>query len=182
MLQVGRTRLNVHHVNAKQDAVQACHVLVICSRCTRVCTGKCPVSSQILRESASRWAGLKLKASASLHRILSLNWEQAKKRQNEWQRARQSEIEREGKMLQTTQRNARIITLDAMADSGCNRRQGVDLKLKLIENSLRIPKRECRQQAQHDQQLQLPLTSTPSSSLSLSLLILWCQLSAFFPS
>lgn len=64
-------------------------------------------------------------------------------------------------MLQTTQRNARIITLDAMADSGCNRRQGVDLKLKLIENSLRIPKRECRQQAQHDQHLQLPPACFP---------------------
>lgn len=66
-------------------------------------------------------------------------------------------------MLQTTKRNARIITLDAMvAGTGCNRRQGVDLKLKLIENSVRIPKRECRQQAQHGQQLHPILHSLPS--------------------
>lgn len=99
-------------------------------------------SSRYFRVSAHSWAGLKLKVTDSLHRILSLNWEQAKR-------------QREGKMLQTTKRNARIITLDARSDSGCNRRQGVDLKLKLIENSVRIPKRECRQQAQPDQQLHL---------------------------
>jgi len=107
---------------------------------------------------------LKLKASVSLHHILSLNRETV-----EMERRRRSR-----KILQTTKRNARIITLAAIC-SACNRRQGVDLKLKLIENSVRIPKRECRQQTQSDQELHLytftSCASTPSP-LPLSPLLL----------
>lgn len=137
MLQVGRARLNVHHVNAKQDAVQACHVLVICSRCTHVCAqvnAPCP---------AVRCSSLK----ALSRRILSLYWEGERVCGKELHGDREGWESGRPKIQQTTKRNARIITLAAIAGCCCNRRQGVDLKLKLIGNSVRIPKRECRQQA-----------------------------------